>query len=135
MDDQYIITATTSDNDYWENVALDIDTLTIDDWSNGNSDFEYAWIEMMKIMVPTTILRMVPRNGDKGTPQRKAEGEKIQEKLRVWEESLPVSFAPIEAPDIMMILDDSILQHLQPIYYVSLNVAVAMGISILSLLT
>jgi hypothetical protein len=87
---------------------------------------------MMKIMVPITILRMVPRTGDKGTPQRKAEGEKIQEKLRIWEESLPASFAPIDPPEMMMILDHSILQHLQPIYYVSLNVAVAMGIPIRS---
>jgi hypothetical protein len=83
---------------------------------------------MMKIMVPITILRMVPRIGDKGTPQRKAEGEKILEKLRIWEESLPASFAPVEAPAMMMILEDSISHHLQPIYYCSLNVAVAMGI-------
>ena len=83
---------------------------------------------MMKIMVPITILRMVPRTGDKGTLERKAEGDKIQEKLRAWENSLPPSFAPIRAPEMMMILDDdSITQLLEPIYYVTLNVAVAMG--------
>ena len=84
---------------------------------------------MMKIMVPITILRMVPQTGDKGTPQRKAEGEKIQERLRNWEESLPPNFSPVEAPVMMMILDNPILQILEPIYYISLNVAVAMGIS------
>jgi hypothetical protein len=84
---------------------------------------------MMKIMVPVTILRMIPRIGDKGTPERKAEAERIQEKLRIWEESLPPSFSPIDPPEMMMILDhDSILEHLQPIYYDSLNVAIAMGI-------
>lgn len=83
----------------------------------------------MKIMVPVTILRMVPRTGDRGTPERKAEGEKIQEMLRVWESSLPASFAPIGNPDMMMLLEDSILQQLQPIYYGSLNIAIAMGMS------
>lgn len=83
---------------------------------------------MMKIMVPITILRMVPRTGDKGTLERKAEGERIQETLRSWEKSLPASFAPTEAPEMMMILEDSMSHHLQPIYYISLNVAVAMGI-------
>jgi hypothetical protein len=83
---------------------------------------------MMKIMVPVTILRMIPRIGDKGTPERKAEGERIQQKLQHWEQSLPPSFAPIDPPEMMIMLDDSILQHLQPIYYNSLNVAIAMGI-------
>jgi hypothetical protein len=127
MDHQLSTTATSSDNSYWDKVGLDFETLTLEDYSNGNSDFEYAWTEMMKIMVPVTVLRMVPRTGDRGTAERKREGEKIQEKLRDWERGLPASFQPIEAPEMMMILDDGILLQLDPIYYASLNIAVAMG--------
>jgi hypothetical protein len=127
MDHQLSTTATSSDNSYWDKVGFDFETLTLEDFSNGNSDFEYAWTEMMKIMVPVTVLRMVPRTGDRGTAERKREGEKIQEKLRDWERGLPASFQPIEAPEMMMILDDGILLHLDPIYYASLNIAVAMG--------
>jgi hypothetical protein len=122
------MTATTNGDDFWDKAGLGIETLTIDDWSNGNGDFEYAWTQMMRIMVPITILRMIPTTGDKGTAERKAEGERIQQKLRDWEISLPGSFSPIDPPEMMMILDDSILQHLQPIYYMSLNIAIAMGI-------
>jgi hypothetical protein len=108
---------------------LDFESLTIEDFHNGNSEFEYAWTEMMKIMVPITVLRMVPRTGDRGTPERKTQGEKIQEMLRIWKLNLPRSFEPIQPPELMMIIEDSVTQHLQPIYYGSLNVAVAMGIS------
>ena len=94
---------------------------------NGNSEFEYAWIEMMKIMVPVTVLRMVPRTGNRGTPERAAKGEEIQGKLCAWESSLGPSFIPIEPPDTITLLEAPILQYLQPIYYTSLNVAVAMG--------
>ena len=83
----------------------------------------------MKIMVPVTVLRMVPRNGDRGTLERKRESEKIEEMLRNWERNLPLSFLEIEPPEMMMILDDAILQHLHPTYFGSLNVAVAMGIT------
>jgi len=107
----------------------DVDgNLTLDDWVNGNSDFEYAWTAMMRIMVPVTILRMIPRQGDKGTAERQREGERIQELLAQWGDSLPDSFTEIEQPEMMMILDDEpVLQHLQPLYYISHNVAVAMG--------
>ena len=127
IDNQLAANATSEDT-YWDNVDIDLETLTIDDLSNGNSDFEIAWTEMMKIMVPVTILRMVPRTGDRGTLERKAEGERILGLLRNWETALPASFIPIEPPAIMDMLDDSILQHLEPLYFNSLNVAVAMGI-------
>jgi hypothetical protein len=127
MDDQLTTSLTDLDPSYWEKAAFDFETLTIDDMYNGNSEFEYAWTEMMKIMVPVTVLRMVPRTGNRGTPERAAKGEEIQEMLRVWENSLPGSFMSIEPPDTSSI-QAQILQHLQPIYYSSLNVAVAMGI-------
>src|SRR5579871_5662432 len=72
--DNQLTTTSTAQPAYWESAALDFETLTIDDLSNGNSEFEYAWTGMMKIMVPVTILRMVPRNGDRGTPERKEKG-------------------------------------------------------------
>jgi hypothetical protein len=128
IENQYSTTATIDDGSFWDNAPLDIDSLTLQDFSNGNSDFEYAWTEMMKIMVPITILRMIPRQGDKGTSERKEEGERIQGMLRAWEAGLPASFKEVDTPEMMMILeDDEILLHLQPIHYVSHNVAVAMG--------
>ena len=126
MDHQLSTTAMSSDYSYWDKVGSDFETLTLEDFSNGNSDFEYAWTEMMKIMVPVTVLRMVPRTGDRGTAERKRDGEKIQEKLRDWERNLPPSFQPIAPPE-MMFLEDGILSQLEPIYYISLNVAIAMG--------
>lgn len=115
--------------DFWNKAQFDLDTLTVDDMYNGNSDFEYMWTEMMKIMIPVTILRMVPQSGNRGTAERKAEGRKIQELLQGWETSLPPSFMEIEPPETMVLLDNPILQHLQPLYYASLNVAIAMGTS------
>ena len=104
-------------------------TLTIDDMYNGNSEFEYAWTQMMKIMIPVTVLRMVPQTGNRGTEERKAEFDKIMEMLREWESNLPASFLSIDSPETMTLPPAPILQHLDPIYYGSLNVAVAMGIS------
>lgn len=129
MDRQFTTADDSTSGDLWNKAQFDLDTLTIDDIYNGNSDFEYMWTEMMKIMIPITILRMVPQTGNRGTEERKAEGQKIQEMLQGWEVSLPPSFMEIEPPETMMLLDTPILQHLQPLYYASLNVAVAMGIS------
>jgi hypothetical protein len=111
----------------WDTLDLDFETLTIEDMSNGNHEFESAWIQLMKIMVPVSVLRMFPTTGDRRTPERKAECERIHELLRRWEVSLPPSFDPIEGPETMMILEDP-PANLQPIYYATLNVAVAMGI-------
>jgi hypothetical protein len=90
---------------------------------DGNSEFEFAWNEMMKVMVPITILRMVPHSGDKGTLERKAEGERIHTMLHEWEYTLPPSFASIPSPD------HDIMEppYLTPIYFSSLDVSVAMG--------
>jgi hypothetical protein len=131
MDDNFTTDLVVSDQNCWEKAAFDFETLTIDDMYNGNSEFEYAWTEMMKIMVPVTVLRMVPRTGNRGTPERAAKGHEIQEMLRNWENSLPGSFISIEPPETISLLDAPILQHLQPIFYASHNVAVAMGIFLL----
>jgi len=129
IDGQYSTTATAdaTATTFFDTSHVD-GNLTLDDWTNGNSDFEYAWTEMMRIMVPITILRMIPRQGDKGTSERQREGERIQGLLTQWEASLPESFREIEQPEMMIILDDEpVLQQLQPLYYISHNVAVAMG--------
>jgi hypothetical protein len=119
-------TAPTSDTAFFDSVP-DV-PLSLEDWTNGTGDFELAWTRMMKIMVPVTVLRMVPRQGDKGTRERKVEGERIQGLLTEWGKSLPGSFAESEGPEMMMILDDEpVLQQLQPLYYSSYNVAVAMA--------
>ena len=94
---------------------------------NGNIEFEYKWTQMMKIMVPVTVLRMVPQTGNRGTDDRKEEYAKIIEMLRDWESELPASFLSIESPETIALPHAAILEHLDPIYYGSLNVAVAMG--------
>lgn len=104
--------------------------MTIDDMYNGNCEFEYAWTQMMKIMIPVTVLRMVPQTGNRGTEDRKREFEKIMEMLTEWEKGLPASFMTIDSPETTSLPNVPILQHLEPIYYGSLNVAVAMGSSL-----
>ena len=81
----------------------------------------------MKIMIPVTVLRMVPQTGNRGTEDRKREFEKIMGMLRDWERGLPASFMSVETPETMSLPTVAILEHLDPIYYGSLNVAVAMG--------
>jgi hypothetical protein len=128
MNPQFTTAEDSTSETFWDRAQFDLDTLTIDDMYNGNSDFEYMWTQMMQIMIPVTILRMVPQTGNRGTEDRKTEGQKIQEMLQQWEVSLPASFMEIDPPETMMLLDTAILQHLQPLYYASLSVAVAMGI-------
>jgi hypothetical protein len=129
MNPQFTTAEDSTSETFWDKAQFDLDTLTIDDMYNGNSDFEYMWTQMMQIMIPVTILRMVPQTGNRGTEDRKTEGQKIQGMLRQWEDSLPASFMEIDPPETMMLLDSAILQPLQPLYYASLRVAVAMGIS------
>jgi hypothetical protein len=118
-------TATTSDSAFFDTPDV---PLSLEDWTDGTGDFELAWTRMMKIMVPVTVLRMIPRQGDKGTTERKAEGERIQALLQEWLQSLPSSFAEIDGPEMMMILDSAPVQtHLEPLYYPTYNIAIAMA--------
>lgn len=127
IDSQFTTGTCATDEDFWEKAQFDIETLSIADMYNGNIEFEYKWTQMMKIMVPVTVLRMVPQTGNRGTDDRKEEYAKIIEMLREWESELPASFLSIESPETMVLPHASILEHLDPIYYGSLNVAVAMG--------
>lgn len=121
-------TSSAAADEFWEKAQFDLETLTIDDMYNGNSDFEYAWTQMMKIMIPVTVLRMVPQTGNRGTEDRKSEFEKIKKMLHEWESNLPASFMSIDSPETTTLPPAAILQQLEPIYYGSLAVAVAMGI-------
>lgn len=121
IQDATSVTATTADTAFFDTPDV---PLSLEDWTNGTGDFELAWTRMMKIMVPVTVLRMIPRQGDKGTQERKVEGERIQVLLREWSQSLPSSFSEIDGPEMMMILDSSPVQ-LQPLYYSSYNIAIA----------
>lgn len=110
-------------------MAFDPETLRYEDVLDGTSDFEILWTQLLKIMVPITVLRTVPRTADRGTPERKEEGRRIQELLNNWEQTVSGVFKPVPAPDSFIYLDNSILDYLQPIYYPSFNIAVAMGTS------
>lgn len=86
----------------------------------------------MKIMIPITVLRMVPRTGDRGTQERKSRGKRIQEMLAGWEQAVSQTFRPVPPPDTIIFLNNPITEQLEPIYYPSFNIAVAMGIDYLS---
>jgi hypothetical protein len=105
-----------------------METMRYEDVLDGTSDFEIAWAQLMKIMIPITVLRTVPRTGDRGTQERKEQGQRVQAMLNSWEQSVSGVFRPVTAPDTVVYLDNSILEYLQPIYYASYNIAVAMGI-------
>lgn len=121
------ITSSTNET-YFDKAALDLETLRYEDILNGTSDFEIAWTQLMKIMTPITVLRMVPRTGDRGTQERKEQGQRIQDMLTSWQQSVSGVFRPVPAPDTAAYLDNSIVEHLQPLFYSSYNIAVAMGI-------
>jgi Fungal specific transcription factor domain len=108
--------------------VLDLETLKCEDYTNGTSDFEEAWIGIMKIMIPIAGLRMIPRTSDRGTLERKIQGQQILDQLGTWEISGMALFQAVEAPATIVILPDfEIREYIEPIYYVSLNHAVAMG--------
>ena len=122
----------TNDLDVTQHDAIDPTWLTVSDALDGTTEFELAWMELMRI---TALIKRIrdrahlegSRVGDVGFPDRHEEGDEIQLKLLEWELSLPASFMPVEPPLLLELLDLSILQHLKPIFYVNINIAVAMG--------
>lgn len=104
----------------------------ISDALDGTTEFELAWMELMRI---TALVKGIrdrahlegTRVGDTGFPNRHEEGEMIQLKLLEWEVSLPVTFMPVDPPLPLELLDLPILQHWDPIFYINTNIAVAMS--------
>jgi hypothetical protein len=113
--------------------AIEPEWLTISDSLDGTTEFEMAWMELMRI---TSLVKKIrdlahlefTRVGDFGFPERHEEGEAIQLKLLEWELSLPASFTPVEPPVPLELLDMPILKLVQPVFYANTNIAIAMGI-------
>jgi hypothetical protein len=116
----------------WQNLTIYTQMMTVKDVDNGNSEFELVWVELLKIMGRFMELRrnMSPIEDLKlGSREYLAMGEEIEEMLRLWEDQLPRSFRPIKSPRAAESLEAQmpIVRELKPIYYGSLNIAVAMG--------
>ena len=116
----------------WKTLSFYPQMMTVKDRQNGNIEFELAWVELLKIMGRFMELRLdmsIVEDLDLGSPEYLARGEEIEEMLRLWEYQLPASFMTIETPRAVQGLEakTSIVQELNPIYYGSLNIAVAMG--------
>src|SRR5262245_56892014 len=94
-----------------DDAAIDLQTLRYEDFINGTSEFEFAWTELVKIMIPITALRMIPRTSDRGTQIRKAQGEVIQQKLRNWEGLAVTVFQPAPQPNTIVFLDLEIMKY------------------------
>jgi len=117
----------------WKNLAFYTQMMTVKDLQNGNTAVELVWVDLLKIMGRFMELRLdmsIVEDLALGSPEYLARGQEIEEMLRVWETHLPVSFEPVETPRAVQGLEAQtpIVQELKPIYYRSLNIAVAMGI-------
>ena len=117
----------------WKNLTFYTQMTTVKDMQNGNIAVELAWVELLKIMGRFMELRLdmsIVEDLALGSPEYLARGDEIEEMLRIWETQLPPSFAPLESAGAVRGLEAqmSIVQELKPIYYSSLNIAVAMGI-------
>jgi len=115
-----------SESAYEESLQLE----NIDSY-NGATEFEIVWMELLKITAQLNIIRDKTHEGeihDIGDQMWHEEGERLLDLLRNWEASLPQSFLPVPPPRPFELLDIPLLQHLEPLFYSSVNVAIAMGI-------
>jgi hypothetical protein len=123
---------TTLDFRRWKNLEFCPPTSTA--MGSDAIDFDIAWLGLMKIMAQMLHLKSVytGRGEVKGridSPQRATAGNELRERLQIWESTLPESFKPILEPrEIATLPYMPVLADLKPIYYRSLDVAVAMGI-------
>lgn len=108
----------------------------VKDIENGDVDFELAWIGLMKILGKLMELRMDLnfREADKGlgTSEVVAKGNMLRGMLGFWEMNLPLSFLPIDCPDAVKDIEANSRTGLQiqPVFYRSLKIAVALGTEI-----
>jgi hypothetical protein len=118
----------------WKSLVFYPRNSNAEDVHNGAVDFEVAWAELMKILARIIELRLAYTTdgtikGQLDTDDRTSSAAEIQCLLRVWERTLPPSFQPTSAPSGTKRFVKSLnLKELSPpIYYRSLNIAVAMG--------
>ena len=110
----------------WKNLVYYTESANADDIRDGHLDFEIAWVGLMKIVGALVELRVGLEQAD-DTPERRTKGEEISEMLDNWKNSLPQQFRPIEMPEKVKALNPWIPVGMDPIFYSTLNIAVAMG--------
>jgi hypothetical protein len=115
-----------SDFDRWKNIVCYTETANGDDIRDGNLDFELALVGLMRVMGSLVELR-VGLGVDDDTPERREKGAQIRAMLKHWKNTLPQQFKPIEMPKEVKFLESCIPTGMNPIFYRSLNMAVAMG--------
>jgi len=116
----------------WKNLTFYNQMATAREVRNGDVAVELAWVELLKITGRFMELRLdmsIAENHALGSPEYLAQGDEIEEMLQNWVNHLPESFLPIESPRVLQNLESrtAITQEFKPIYYRSLNIAVAMG--------
>jgi len=121
-----VVGVSTSDFNRWKNLVYYPESATVDDIRGGHVDFEIAWIGLMKIMGALVELRMDLEQAD-DTSGRRTKGLEISEMLTHWKNTLPGQFRPIEMPEEVKCRDPWIPTGMKPIFYASLNTAVARG--------
>ena len=130
-----------TDVNRWKNLTFYKEMETAGDIRNGNVAVELAWVQLLKIMGRFMELRLnmnIEENFALGSFEYLARGKEIEDMLQNWANNLPECFLPIKtAPKAVQNLQarTAIVQELEPIYYRSLNIAVAMGIIVSIILT
>lgn len=130
-----------TDVNRWKTLTFYKEMATASDIRNGNVAVELAWVQLLRIMGRFMEFRLdmnIAENLALGSSEYLARGEEIEDMLQKWANNLPESFLPVEtAPRAVQNLEAraAIVQELKPIYYRSLNIAVAMGIIVSIILT
>ena len=121
-----VLNVSSYDLNRWKNLVYYTEAVNLDDIRDGHLDFEIAWVELMKIMSALVELRIgLGQNDD--NPEHRAKGTEIREMLKNWKNTLPQQFQPIEMPEEVKPLESYIPTGMKPIFYRSLNAAIAMG--------
>jgi hypothetical protein len=118
--------------DRWRGLTYSLQTPIVQELENGDVDFEVAWIGLMKILGNLMELRIDSRVGPDttlGSFELFAKGEILRRMLGVWGTNLPTSFLPIQCPDVVKNLGGTARtdNEIDPIFYRSFQIAVAMG--------
>ena len=121
-----VLNLSSYDLNRWKNLVYYTEVVNTYDIRDGHLDFEIAWLELMKIMTALIELRIGLGHND-DNPERRAKGAEIREMLKNWKITLSQQFQPIEMPEEVKPLESYIPTGLKPIFYRSLNAAIAMG--------
>ena len=81
----------------------------------------------MKIIRDIKVIRDGNKDGYIGDLEAQERGDRVLDMLKDWGDSLPLSFLPVEPPALLHTLDIPLLKTLDPLFYSSTTIAIAMG--------